>query len=243
MIGLVYQQHQHHYMAECFSPSINPIEKFRSNLVTQLRQWRSLHKFLILFIDANKNTADSPLNSVLSALVFLWEKVFILYILPCHKLPPSSEGTGLEGTQLMPCTLLWIFCWRPVLGFQIIGSPRDHHSCIIEICWKALVGEDMFKIAHPDAHRLSSSAYHSTVEYSRILTLYKFNTSFCLSLTISIGKLMPPSHKSNSQDWFESIDWVKLEGMVHAEKKCHPLKMGEVDFCPDVNTAKGWHFV
>jgi hypothetical protein len=99
--------------------------------------------------------------------------VFILYILPCHKLPPSSEGTGLEGTQLMPCTLLWIFCWRPVLGFQIIGSPRDHHSCIIEICWKALVGEDMFKIAHPDAHRLSSSAYHSTVEYSRILTLYK----------------------------------------------------------------------
>jgi hypothetical protein len=71
MIGLVYQQHQHHYMAEGFSPSINPIEKFRSNLVTQLRQWRSLHEFLILFIDANKNTADSPLNSVLSALVFL----------------------------------------------------------------------------------------------------------------------------------------------------------------------------
>jgi hypothetical protein len=71
MIGLVYQQHQHHYMAEGFSPSINPIEKFRSNLVTQLRQWRSLHEFLILFIDANKNTADTPLNSVLSALVFL----------------------------------------------------------------------------------------------------------------------------------------------------------------------------
>jgi hypothetical protein len=33
MIGLVYQQHQCHYMAECFSPSINPIEKFRTNLL------------------------------------------------------------------------------------------------------------------------------------------------------------------------------------------------------------------
>jgi hypothetical protein len=31
--------------------------------------------------------------------------------------------------------------------------------------------------------------------------------------------------------------------MVHAEKKCCPLKMGEVDFSPDVNTAKGRHFV
>jgi hypothetical protein len=36
---------------------------------------------------------------------------------------------------------------------------------------------------------------------------------------------------------------VKLEGMVHAEKNCHPLKMGEVDVSPNVNTAKGWHFV
>jgi hypothetical protein len=67
MIGLVYPQHQHHYMAVGFSPSINPIEKFRTNLVMQLQQWRILHKCLILFIGANKNTADSPLNSVLSA--------------------------------------------------------------------------------------------------------------------------------------------------------------------------------
>jgi hypothetical protein len=32
-----------------------------------------------------------------------------------------------------------------------IRSPCDHHSCIIEIRWKALVGEDMFKIARPEA--------------------------------------------------------------------------------------------
>jgi hypothetical protein len=32
-----------------------------------------------------------------------------------------------------------------------ICSPGDHRSCIIEIHWKALVGEDMFKIARPKA--------------------------------------------------------------------------------------------
>jgi hypothetical protein len=74
MIGLVYQQHQHHYIAESFLPSINPIEKFRTDLVTQLRQWRSFHECLILFINANENTVDGPLNSALSAPGLLMRK-------------------------------------------------------------------------------------------------------------------------------------------------------------------------
>jgi hypothetical protein len=100
----------------------------------------------------------------------------------------------------------------------------------------------MFKIAHPEAGRLSSSAYHSTVEYSRRLALYEAQ-----------HKLLGKSHNlywetqgpltQDQQERFESIDRVKSEGMIHAEKKCHPLKMGEVDFSPDVNTAKGRHFV
>jgi hypothetical protein len=85
MIGSVYQQHQHHYMAEGFSLSINPIKKFRTDLVTQLQQWRSHHKHLILFIDANKNTVDGPLNSALLAPCLLMrEGVYSLHpSLPC----------------------------------------------------------------------------------------------------------------------------------------------------------------
>jgi hypothetical protein len=96
----------------------------------------------------------------------------------------------------------------------------------------------MFKIARPKACRLSSSAYRSTVEYSRILALYEAQ-----------HKLLGKSHNlyqetqgcltQDQQERFESIDQVKSEGMLHAEKKCCPLKMGEVDFSPDVNTAKG----
>jgi hypothetical protein len=100
----------------------------------------------------------------------------------------------------------------------------------------------MFKIARPKAHPLSSSAYCLMVEYSRILTLYEAQ-----------HKLLGKSHNlywetqgpltQDQQEQFESIDRVKSEGMIHAEKKCHPLKMGEVDFSPDVNTAKGRCFV
>jgi hypothetical protein len=45
------------------------------------------------------------------------------------------------------------------------------------------------------------------------------------------------------QAQFESIDRVKTEGMIYAEKKCQSLCMGEVDFNPDVNIAKGRRYV
>ncbi len=45
------------------------------------------------------------------------------------------------------------------------------------------------------------------------------------------------------QAQFESIDRMKTEGMIHAEKKCQSLCMGEVDFSPDVNIAKGQRYI
>jgi hypothetical protein len=123
-----------------------------------------------------------------------------------------------------------------------IRSLGDHRSCNIEIHWKALVGEDMIKIARPEAQRLSSTTYHSTVEYVRKLSVYA-----------SQHKLMLKSHNlykdtngpltQEQQAQFKSIDHMKTEGMIHAEKKCRSLCMGEVDFSPDVNIAKGQHYV
>ncbi len=73
--------------------------------------------------------------------------MFILYILPCHKLPPSSEGTGSEGTQLSDAVYLTLdLLLEAGTWISKICSPGDHCSCIIEIQWKALVGEDMVKI-------------------------------------------------------------------------------------------------
>jgi hypothetical protein len=83
----------------------------------------------------------------------------------------------------------------------------------------------MFKIAYPKARRLSSSAYRSTVEYSRILALYQAQ-----------HKLFGKSHNlywetqgpltQDEQERFESINRVESEGMIHAEKKCKILFQG-----------------
>jgi hypothetical protein len=67
MIGSVYKQHRRRYMEEGLPLKTDPIAKFRNDLVTQLQAWRQHHERLILFIDANENTANGPLNMALSA--------------------------------------------------------------------------------------------------------------------------------------------------------------------------------
>jgi hypothetical protein len=41
------------------------------------------------------------------------------------------------------------------------------------------------------------------------------------------------------QKRLESINKVKSDAMVHAEKQCRTLCMGEVDYSPDLNTVRG----
>jgi hypothetical protein len=80
----------------------------------------------------------------------------------------------------------------------------------------------MFKIAHPDAHHLSSSAYHLMVEYSRILASYEAQHKLLFKYHNLYQETNGPLTQEQ-QDQFESIYQVKSKDMVHAEKKCHPL--------------------
>jgi hypothetical protein len=100
-----------------------------------------------------------------------------------------------------------------------IHSPGDHRSFINEIHWKAFVGEDMFKITRPEARRLSSTTYCLTVEYVRKLSAYMSQHKL-LSKSHNLYKDTDGPLMQEQQAQFESIDHVKTEGMIHAEKKC-----------------------
>ena len=47
----------------------------------------------------------------------------------------------------------------------------------------------------------------------------------------------------NRQSLLESIDKVKSKVMIYAEKYCHSLCMGKINFSPDVNIARGHRLV
>ena len=47
--------------------------------------------------------------------------------------------------------------------------PGNHQFSIIDICWKALVGEDLFKIAWPQVRHLNSQLPKAQEKYESIL--------------------------------------------------------------------------
>ena len=105
-----------------------------------------------------------------------------------------------------------------------------------------MVGEDLFKIARPETCHLTTAAYQSMTKYDELLKahcsrhkvlpkLYAIHQTYEGSLTLA------------QQNTMEAIDRVKTEAMIYAEKNCRSLCMGEVDYSPDVNKARGLRYV
>jgi hypothetical protein len=89
----------------------------------------------------------------------------------------------------------------------------------LEIWWKSFVGEDLFKIAPPEARRLRTTVHRSTTKYTKILTAQVAQHKLIPKLH-SIYKAMNGSLSPEQQKQMESIDRVKSEAMVHAKAKC-----------------------
>jgi hypothetical protein len=164
MLGLVNHQHWCQYLEEGLAPNMDHIAKFMNDLVAQLRQWWQTHEHLILFIDAKENTTNGPLNTALGTPdLLMGEGVYSLH--PDLPQTPSFQCGDCIGHHPIDAEYL-----TPDLPLEAgtrmskVRSPGDHQSCFVEICWKALVCKDLFKIAHPDAQRLSSTAYSLMVE-------------------------------------------------------------------------------
>lgn len=178
------------------------------------------------------------MNTALSAPgLLMCERVYSLH--PSLPLTPSFQcGTRVGCHPIDAIYLTLDLTLEAGSWISQIRSPGDHHSCIIEIHWKALVGEDMFKTARPDSQCLSSMAYRSNMEYDKTLDSYASQHKL-LSKSHALYRTTNGPLSHNQQDLLKSIDRVKSEGMVHAEKTCHKFHMGEVDYSPDMNTARG----
>lgn len=167
-MGTVYRQHKIQQMKDGL-PNINPHIKFQNDLVLNLHTWRQANECLILFINANENTIKGPLNDALTSHGLLMKEAVqslhpTLLDMPMFKAGSQTGRFPVDAAYVTPDLPVSAGSW-----ISVIHSPGDHHSCILEIQWKALVGEDLFKIVHPDAHHLSSEVYHSVTEYGSLL--------------------------------------------------------------------------
>ena len=116
------------------------------------------------------------------------------------------------------------------------SSPGDHCALVVNIPWLTLLGKDVLKIVRPDARRLTCSNKKAKLKYVEEL-----------DKQLTYHKVLPRLHQLEAQHLpgrpltteqateAEVIDRVKTDAMRSAEKQCRKLKMGDVDFSPEVN--------
>ena len=108
------------------------------------------------------------------------------------------------------------------------------------------MGDNRLKIVRPPARRLSSAIPSAVSTYTRLLTSH-----------LARHKVLPRLHAlylARDGDFtegqrlaLERLDRVRTEGMLHAERKCRKLAMGQVSYSPEVDHARKtralWHLV
>jgi hypothetical protein len=131
--------------------------------LVETKQWQTYFDYW-----CNWNTSNGTLHSALTGPGLLMrEGVWTLHLnLPTISIFMAGSHLGsvpIDAGYLSPDLLLHASSW-----IVVKWSPGDHHSCILEIWWKTMVGEDLFKIARPETHCPSTAAYQSVTKYNEL---------------------------------------------------------------------------
>ena len=238
-LGTVWQQH-HQYLDSQGCRQETPWQVFKMDLLAALGNWRQAGKWLILFIDAN-DTTKGPLNSALTGNNLQMREAVhshhpSLLATPTFKSGGHLGKAPIDAAYLTPDLPLSAGTW-----ISIQCCPSDHCFCVLDIRWKALVGEDLFKIAHPEARHLNSQIPLAQKKCKKQLT-QSVKAHKIIEKLHSVYKSCDHSLSPQQQDQMNKIDKVKQELMLNAEWHCHKLCMGEINYLPDFQTARGCHY-
>jgi hypothetical protein len=206
--------------------------------------WRHSGERLVIFIDANENMTNGSFHEM-----FMGPNLHMRKAVTHRHPDPWWQHTAsyqkgdilgkwpIDGVYVTPSLPIEASTWlsfMPHLG--------DHRFAVINIDSKALVGDDLLKIVRLQAQQLSCAIPVAVLEYNNRLAEYMTRHSVLSRLhhqySARDGNFMPDERAQ-----LESLDCVQAEGMVHAEKRCRKLAMGNVDYSPEVDLAKKKHWL
>jgi hypothetical protein len=204
-----------------------------------LQTWRQAGERLVVFIDANENMTKGPFHDMFTCPDLQMREAV------SHRHPdPRWQHTAsyqkgdtlgkwpIDGVYVTPNLPIDASTWlqfQPHLG--------DHRFAILDINSKSLVGDDLLKVIRPQARRLSCNIPKAVSEYTKCLSEYMLRHKV-LSKLHQLYSSRDGSFTPGERQQLESLDRIRAEGMIHAEQKCRKLAMGNVDFSPEVDSAK-----
>ena len=167
-VSMVYQQHCH-YLDSVGRQHEHPRQAFHRDLVQALGNWQQKGERLVLFIDVNEDTTRGELNLLLTGgELNMQDSVCSHY----PSLPATSTFWSGSWLGWVPIDAVYVMADIPIevgTWMAVRQCPGDHRFCIIDIQWKAFVGENLFKITRPQAWHLNSQIPNAQQFYMMIL--------------------------------------------------------------------------
>jgi hypothetical protein len=214
------------------------------DLCLQLLTWRQVGERLIVCIEANENMLTGPFHDMFTSPDLQFREA----VTSRHPDPHwSNTATYHKGDKLgkWPIDGVYVSPNLPVdasTWLQFQPHLGDHRFAVIDINSDALMGDALLKIVRPQARRLSCSIPASISAYNKHLSTHLLRHQALPKLhdlySTRNGDFTPAERAQ-----LEALDRIRAEGMLSAEKKCHKLSMGTVDFSPEVDLAKKWRWL
>jgi len=192
---------------------------------------------LIVFIDMNENYETGAIDAMLHADGLDMSEV-VRTRHPTKPVPPTfvrgnrAGNHAVDGCYVTPDLVIKKAVWPAVHK-----CPGDHRMPIIEVEYNDCMGENVHKIVRPPARRLTCrnkkalKSYNTTLE--SFFSQHKFTRKLHEVYAMSTTALSP-----TQQQTMAALETLREEGMLHAEKKCRCLSMGEVDWSPGVQGVR-----
>jgi len=231
----VYSQQQQYF--ELRGDNVNPHQAFLQDFEAALRSWWEAGDILVVFINMNENYKTGAIDTMLrSDGLDMSEAARTRH--PMKPVPPTFVRGNRAGRYAMDgCYVTLDLIIKKAVWPAIHKGQGDHRMPIIEVEYNNCMGENVHKIIRPPARRLTCrnkkvlKSYNTNLE--KFFSQHKFTRKLHEVYAMSTMALSPAQ-----QQKMTALEISREEGMLHAEKKCRHLSMGDVDWSQGVQDVR-----
>lgn len=229
---------QHHTYFNSKGDFTNPRAAMLRDLEQVLRRWRNDGDRIVLCIDMNDDMTNSPMQRMLSSEGLDMREAALARYPDLPKTSTYMKPNGTVGKR--PLDGIWLTPDLPDAQSGWLSFPKsfdDHRTAIVDIDTKVLFGENVLKIVRPPARRLATNIPKALTQYQTHLSRHMSEHKVLQKLHEVYGRSVN-SLTTQQTTAMTKIDKIRREGMIHAEKKCRKLAMGEVDCSPKIMASR-----
>ena len=117
-------------------------------------------------------------------------------------------------------------------------SPGDHLAAVVDIKWQVLIGEELLQIARPAGRRLTGRLPKTQRKYNEYVEQQLHQHNVMEKYERILLNLRHGMLSDLDRLVLDSLDRTKTDVMTASEKRCRKLRMGEIDFSPQVSQLK-----